>query len=57
MEAAKETIVVADSSKIGKLALHQVAPLSAISTIITGKEASAEYLNPMVETGKTIYQV
>jgi len=57
MEAAQETIVVTDSTKIGKLALHQIAPLSAISTIITGKEASKESLEPILTAGNTIYQV
>jgi DeoR/GlpR family transcriptional regulator of sugar metabolism len=57
IQAAQETIVVTDSSKIGKLALYQVAPLSSIHTLITGKDASQDVIQPVRELGTTVYEV
>jgi len=39
---AKETILVADSSKFGKRSLSRIAPLSDIDIIITDKNLPAE---------------
>jgi DeoR family fructose operon transcriptional repressor len=57
IKAARETIVVADDSKIGKLSLHKVAPNSSIHTLVTGKETSEQALGPFRETGITVYTV
>ena len=39
IRAAKQIIVVTDHRKLGKLSLHTVAPISAVHTLITGREA------------------
>ncbi|WP_340083854.1 DeoR/GlpR family DNA-binding transcription regulator [Siminovitchia sp. FSL H7-0308] len=57
IKAAREIIVVADHSKIGKLSLHTVAPNSSIHTLITGKEASEFDLQPFRDSGITVYTV
>lgn len=57
IKAAREIIVVADNSKIGKLSLHTVAPNSSIHTLITGKEASEFDLQPFRDSGITVYTV
>jgi len=41
-QIAKETILVADSSKFGKRSLSRIAPLSDIDVIITDKNLPAE---------------
>lgn len=57
IKAAREIILVADESKIGKLSLHTVAPTNAVHTLITGVEAPAEKIKPFHESGMTVYQV
>ncbi|GIQ64483.1 hypothetical protein PACILC2_30510 [Paenibacillus cisolokensis] len=57
IKAAREIIVVADDSKIGKLSLHNVAPISSIHTLITGVETPEEKLKPFRDHGMTIYTV
>lgn len=44
VEMVREVIVVADHTKIGRNALVQVAPISRIHTLITGRQAPPEYL-------------
>jgi DeoR family transcriptional regulator of aga operon len=39
---ARETILVADSSKFGKRSLSRIVPLSAIDVIITDRGLAAE---------------
>jgi len=57
IRAAREIIVVADDTKIGKVSLHRVAPASSIHTIVTGKEAPDAMLEPFREQGITVYAV
>ncbi|RED66372.1 DeoR/GlpR family DNA-binding transcription regulator [Cohnella lupini] len=57
IRAAREIIVVTDNTKIGKLSLHTVAPNSAIHTLITGKEASEQDLQPFRDSGITVHTV
>lgn len=57
IRAAREIIVVTDDSKLGKLSLHTVAPISSIHTLITGKEVSEHELRPFQESGMTVYTV
>ncbi|TDF95474.1 DeoR/GlpR family DNA-binding transcription regulator [Paenibacillus piri] len=57
IQAAREMIVVADSSKIGKLSLHLMAPISSIHALVTGKEASEYDLKPFQDNGITVYSV
>lgn len=57
IRAAGEIIVVTDHSKIGKISLHDVAPNSAIHTLITGVEASDIDIAPFRDWGITIHRV
>lgn len=57
IQAAREMIVVADSTKIGKLSLHTVAPNRCIHTLITGRETPEELLRPFRDAGITVYAV
>ncbi|MEF2246373.1 MULTISPECIES: DeoR/GlpR family DNA-binding transcription regulator [unclassified Paenibacillus] len=57
IKAAQQTIVVADSSKIGKVSLHSVAPNSAIHTLITGNEASEFDIKQFNEHGVDVITV
>lgn len=57
IQAAREIIVAADDSKIGKLSLHTVAPNSSIHTLITGVEAAEESIKPFQDLGLMVYQV
>lgn len=57
IQAAREVIVVTDHTKIGNLALHTVAPNSAIHGLITGREATDEALEPFRDAGITVYAV
>ncbi|GIP39721.1 DeoR family transcriptional regulator [Paenibacillus sp. J31TS4] len=55
--AAQEVIVLADDTKIGKLSLHQVAPMSAVHTLITGSGASGYDLQTIQEAGVHVLTV
>lgn len=57
IRAAREIVVLADDSKIGKLALHTVAPNNAIHRLITGKEASEGLLQPFRDCGIVVHAV
>jgi DeoR/GlpR family transcriptional regulator of sugar metabolism len=57
LEAAREVIVLADSSKWGVVGLADIAPLSAASVVITDDELSAEanrLLSDIVESLVTV---
>ncbi|MFD6439560.1 DeoR/GlpR family DNA-binding transcription regulator [Peribacillus sp. NPDC060186] len=57
IEAATETIVVTDHTKLGGVSLHMVAPIDQIKTLITGKEASETQIRQFVESGVAVYTV
>lgn len=57
IEAAVETIVVTDHTKLGGVSLHMVAPINQIDTLITGKEASETQIRQFEESGLTVYTV
>ncbi len=57
MECAAETIVVADSSKIGQVAFAQVAPLSAARMLITDAGIGVEELARLEERGLEVLRV
>ncbi|MFK7697259.1 DeoR/GlpR family DNA-binding transcription regulator [Paenibacillus sp. HJGM_3] len=57
IRAAQEVIVVADDTKIGKRSLHQVAPIQAIHTFITGTEASELHVEAFREAGVRVHCV
>jgi DeoR/GlpR family transcriptional regulator of sugar metabolism len=55
--AAQQIIVVADDSKLGKISLHTVAPISSVHTLITGVEAREYDIEPFRELGIRVEQV
>ncbi|GAB3633095.1 DeoR/GlpR family DNA-binding transcription regulator [Microbacterium sp. AGC85] len=54
LDSAARAIVVADSSKIGKSQVIQVAPLQRIDMLVTGVEAPPVELEALREAGLTI---
>ena len=54
---AEETVLVADSSKYGRVGFAKVLPVTAISTIITDNGLSDEALSSLTELGITITRV
>jgi DeoR/GlpR family transcriptional regulator of sugar metabolism len=48
---ARELIVVADHSKLGRSALYRVAPVSALSILVTDTQADAEVVREFAEAG------
>jgi len=57
IRAAQEIIVVADDTKIGKVSLHTVAPISSVHTFITGSEASDSQVKLFRDAGVQIVTV
>ena len=51
MRAARETIALADSSKIGRTSLIQIAPLEAMSAIITDDGIGPGVIDQLEKTG------
>ena len=51
IECARQTIVVADHSKFGKVMLTTVAPLNAADIIITGAEADEQIVQQIRQRG------
>lgn len=57
IEAAAETIVVTDHTKLGGVSLHNVAPVSKVQVLITGTEASETQVSQFEQEGVTVYTV
>ncbi|CAM4088833.1 DeoR/GlpR family DNA-binding transcription regulator [Paenibacillus alkaliterrae] len=57
IEVAQEIIITADDTKIGKVTLHEVAPITSIHKFITGIEASEVQLKGFRDMGITVIQV
>jgi DeoR/GlpR family transcriptional regulator of sugar metabolism len=51
IESAREVIIVADSSKIGKISLISTAPLNKIDKLITDWHAKPEQINQLQDQG------
>jgi len=51
IRAARQVIVVADSSKLEMEVFAQVCPLSDIHTVITNKEAPAPFVEALQKAG------
>jgi DeoR/GlpR family transcriptional regulator of sugar metabolism len=51
MRAARRVIVVADHSKFGVDRVMAMAPLSAVTTLVTGRTPDQEYLDLLAESG------
>ncbi|GAB3617085.1 DeoR/GlpR family DNA-binding transcription regulator [Okibacterium endophyticum] len=52
--SSRRTVVVADSSKLGKVSLATVCPLSAIESVVTGKAASDAALSELRDLGTQV---
>ena len=50
------TYVLADSSKLGEIAVHRVCPLSRVTAVLTDPGASAEAVDTLTAAGCTIWQ-
>ncbi len=55
-ESAQRVIVLADSSKLGATAFARIAPLSAVSTVITDKDAIPSHIRALKAQGITVIQ-
>jgi DeoR/GlpR family transcriptional regulator of sugar metabolism len=51
LKTARQKILVTDSSKLGQITLASVAPLSVLDTVITDKDAPAEFLQALRRNG------
>ncbi len=49
IERAQQTIVLADHTKLDRIALYAIAPITAIHTLITDREASPDTLSQLKE--------
>ncbi|SRR5579883_2473328 len=56
IQRAQRTIVLADQSKLGSVALHSIAPISAIQTLVTDQNASGEMVAAFQAQGVTVCQ-
>jgi DeoR/GlpR family transcriptional regulator of sugar metabolism len=51
MQRAKQTIILADSSKLDRVALHYIAPITSIQTFITDSAASQDQVTQLRALG------
>ncbi len=51
IQRAQQTIVLADSTKVGRVSLHAIVPISAARTIITNHDADPAILAKIQEAG------
>ena len=51
MKVSQQSIVLADGSKIGTVALGQIAPITEISTLVTDMSASEQEINAIRAQG------
>ena len=56
IEHATQTIVLADHTKLGNVALHAITSINSIHTLVTDDEASDELLTRFRATGLIVYQ-
>jgi DeoR family transcriptional regulator, aga operon transcriptional repressor len=54
MDAAATVTVVADGSKLGRVAFAEIAPVDAVHELVTDEEANADELKLVAEAGVTI---
>ncbi|GLV57433.1 GntR family transcriptional regulator [Dictyobacter sp. S3.2.2.5] len=54
IERAQQTIVLADHSKLGQVALHAIAPISAVHTLITDGAAPAQPVQDIKDAGVAV---
>ena len=51
---AAASYVLADSSKLGSIAVHRVCPLSRVTAVLTDPQASAEATEALASAGCTV---
>jgi DeoR family transcriptional regulator of aga operon len=54
MESSERTILIADSTKLGKTAFARVADLGAVHTLITDEAAPKRVLDEIRERGVSV---
>lgn len=57
IERAQQTIVLADHTKLERIALYAIAPITAIQTLITDRDASPETLSQLRDLGIAVQEV
>jgi len=57
IKAGREIIIVADHSKIGKVALTSVAPITQIHTLITDSKAPSKFIRDLERQGIQVFTV
>jgi DeoR family transcriptional regulator, aga operon transcriptional repressor len=57
LERARRTVVIADSSKIGRVTFARIVPLARVDDIVTDNGADPERLRELAETGVLIHVV
>jgi len=56
LQRAKQTIVLADHTKLGQVALYRIAPIKSIHTLVTDQEASPEIVGKIRALGIEVLQ-
>src|SRR5581483_10184879 len=51
MQRAQRTIVLVDHTKLGRVALHTIAPITSMHTLITDHDAPSDMLSALKELG------
>ena len=54
IERARLVVVVADSSKLGRVAFAQICPVLAVDELITDEAAHAETIRELTEAGVAV---
>jgi DeoR/GlpR family transcriptional regulator of sugar metabolism len=57
IQRAQRIIVMADHTKLGRVALYAVAPITAVHTLITDRDAPAELLASFRSQGIDVHEV
>jgi DeoR family transcriptional regulator of aga operon len=57
LQQARRRLVVADSSKIGKVTFARISPLTGITDLITDRAAAPEALDPIRQAGVQVIAV
>lgn len=57
LQRAQRTIILADHTKLGRVALHHVAPITAMHTLVTDRDASPDLVAKFQAAGIEVHQV
>lgn len=55
LQRAQHTFVLADSTKLGRVAFHSIAPITAMQTLITDTNASPEFIAKLKTLGIEVH--